>query len=261
MGLFTKSVERDDDNRVVPVAYNAPRPLTAAASKISINDKIEIESLKKRRESAKWQEHCWEYYDLIGEIKYAVRLIGSVISRIRIYGAYVTDEDMAPSPISSTEHVDDELKDDIKRAVSLLGTGPGGMGGLLSAAAKNLFVAGECYLVQQPARPGSAFSRDTWQIRSVDEVVIEKNGRVDSFKVKRTRDAKKPADYIQLTPTSFVARIWNMHPRFAEEADSSMRGIIELVDELLLLNKDARATIKSRLNAGILLLPDDLSNI
>src|SRR5690606_16676515 len=52
-----------------------------------------------------------------------------------------------------------------------------------------------------------------------------------------------------------------MHPRFADEADSSMRGIIELMDELLPLNKAARATIKSRLNAGILLLPDDLSNI
>lgn len=261
MGIFTRPVERDDDNNIVAAPFNTPRPLTAAAAKINIGDKDEFEALNKRRANSEWQTHCWEYYDLIGEIKYAVRLMGAVISRIRIYGAYVTDDNMAPSPIASVESVDDELKADVARTVKLLATGPGGMGGLLSAAAKNLFVTGECYLVQQPARVGSAFSRDTWQIRSVDEVVALQDGRVQSYKIKKTRDAKKESEYIYLKPGTFVARIWNMHPRYSDEADSSMRGLIELMDELLLLNKDARATIKSRLNAGILLLPDDLSNI
>lgn len=261
MGLFTRPVERDDENRVVPQPFNAPRSLTAAASRITVSDKAEIESLKKRRTSSKWQEHCWEYYDLIGEIKYAVRLIGSVISRIRIYGAVVTDEDMTPSPVASVNSIDDELKADVARAVRLLSTGPGGMGGLLSSAARNLFVTGECYLVQQHARPGAAFATDTWQIRSTDEIITTGNGKNETIRIKKTRDAKEEKDFITLRPSTYVARIWNMHPRFSDEADSSLRGLIELMDELLLLNKDARATIKSRLNAGILLLPDDLSNI
>src|SRR5690606_1979229 len=160
-------VEQDDNGSVLPAPYSAPRAITAAAAKITIGDKDEFEALNKRRANSEWQSHCWEYYDLIGEIKYAVRLMGAVISRIRLYGAFVTDEDMTPSPIASAKNVDDDLKADVARAVKLLATGPGGMGGLLSAAAKNLFVSGECYLVQQPARAGSAFSRDTWQIRSV----------------------------------------------------------------------------------------------
>lgn len=261
MGIFTKSVISDDEGRVRPAAYNTPRPLTAAAATIKIGDKDEYEALSKRRANSEWQSHCWEYYDLIGEIKYAVRLIGAVISRIRLYGAFVTDDDMAPSPIGKSDQIDEDLRNDVLNAIKLLSSGPGGMGGLLSAAAKNLFVAGECYLVQQPARPGSAFSRETWQIRSVDELIPVKDAKTETYKIKKSRDAKKDSEFISLRPGTYIARIWSMHPRFADEADSSMRGLIELMDELLLLNKDARATIKSRLNAGILLLPDDLSNI
>src|SRR5690606_23043007 len=108
---------------------------------------------------------------------------------------------------------------------------------------------------------GSAFSQDTWQLRSVDELVAVKDGRTEVYKLKTTRDAKKDNEFRLLRTSSLIARIWSMQYRFADEADSSMLCLIHLMDERLLHNKDVRANIKSRLNAGILLLPDDLSNI
>jgi hypothetical protein len=48
-----------------PVAYNSPRPLTAAAAQIKIGDRGEAELFKSRRQSASssWQTEAWEYYD------------------------------------------------------------------------------------------------------------------------------------------------------------------------------------------------------
>jgi hypothetical protein len=62
-----------------------------------------------------------------------------------------------------------------------------------------------------------------------------------------------------LPANSFIGRIWKAHPRYSEEADSSLRGLLDLCAELLLLNRTFRATARSRLNAGALYLPDGLS--
>ena len=64
---------------------------------------------------------------------------------------------------------------------------------------------------------------------------------------------------IKLPNQAFVGRIWRAHPRYSEEADSSLRGLLDLCAELLLLNRTFRATARSRLNAGALYLPDGLS--
>jgi hypothetical protein len=267
MGIFSRPVDRDEENQVVAAPYSAPRTITAAATKISLKDDAEIESLRKRRSAKGWQQQAWEYYDLIGEIKYSANLISSVMSRVLIYGAYITDEDMTPAPLKLVESgdVSPELRTNVGRAISLLSTGPGGIPGMLQKAAQNLFVTGECYLIQQPARPGK-LEKESWQIRSIDELEIVSTrstagGRKGQTLAVKPRAEAKGDELIELPTHNFVGRIWRMHPRFSDDADSSMRGNLELMDELLLLNKDARATIKSRLNAGILLLPDDLSNI
>lgn len=55
--------------------------------------------------------------------------------------------------------------------------------------------------------------------------------------------------------------MWRNHPRYSDEADSSVRGILDICDDLLLLSRAASATAKSRLNGGLLFVPDGLSNI
>ena len=74
-----------------PLPYATPRSLTAAATQIRVGDKGEFEQFKNRRSanSSAWQSEAWEYYDAIGELKYAFNLVASVISRIRIYAAVI----------------------------------------------------------------------------------------------------------------------------------------------------------------------------
>lgn len=250
-------------------AYNSPRTLTAAAAQVKINNKDEFDQFRMRRSSASsaWQSEAWEYYDAIGEIKYAFNLVASVVSRIRMYVAVVENPSEAPAPVNRSEKVDLRLAAAAQRALDRLDSAYGGQAGLLRDAALNLSVCGECYLVQMPERVGSGIP-ESWDIRSTDELMTDARG---NFVVIGRREQAPGGGYgagsagnsnggaVSLGGRSFVGRIWRSHPRFSDEADSSLRGILDLCAELLLLNRTFRATARSRLNAGALYLPDGLS--
>lgn len=260
MGIFSRELEV---RPAQTLAFNSPRTMTAAAAQLNIRDKSEFEQFKARRSasSSAWQEEAWEYYDAIGEIKYAFNLVSSVISRIRIHAAYVESPDETPVSVAKSEKVDQRLAAAAERAMSRLSSAYGGQPGLLRDAALNLSVAGECYLVQIPERRGSGIP-ESWDIRSVDEVVTDARG---GFAVIGRREQSAGTGNMgimapeKLKEKAFVARIWRSHPRYSDEADSSLRGLLDLCAELLLLNRTFRATARSRLNAGALYLPDGLS--
>ena len=250
-----------------PAAYNTPRTITAAAAQVKINDKGEFDQFRSRRAAASsaWQAEAWEYYDAIGEIKYAFNLVASVVSRIRMYAAVIEDPSEAPAPVSKAEKMDLRLASAAERALERLNSAYGGQAGLLRDAALNLSVSGECYLIQMPARPGSGIP-ESWDIRSTDELITDARGgyavigRREQALGNSTVGSGSPNGFAQpLGSKAFVGRIWRNHPRFSDEADSSLRGLLDLCAELLLLNRTFRATARSRLNAGALYLPDGLS--
>ena len=249
-------------NSVPQSSYSTPRTLTAAAAQIKINDKGEFEQFRIRRSagSSAWQAEAWEYYDAIGEIKYAFNLVASVVSRIRIYAAVVDDPSETPISVRQSELIDDRLAAASERALARLNSAYGGQAGLLKDAALNLSVAGECYLVQMPARPAYNLP-ESWDIRSVDEVTTDPKGGFNVIgRREQTAATQGGIDKnSKLGNNAFVGRIWRSHPRYSDEADSSLRGLLDLCAELLLLNRTFRSTARSRLNAGALYLPDGLS--
>lgn len=258
MGIFTRPIETDADDNLKPAVYRAPRVLTASAAKVNLTDKRELESLAKRHATDKWQQEAWDYYDLISEIKFAANVISNALSRINIFAGYIADSSAVPARIDVVEHLDDDFKEKANASLYLLESGNGGTSGILKDAALNLFVVGECYLVKEPSR-FSTGEPEKWQIRSVDEIVKVTRNKEARLAIKPRRDSK-PSDYIDLPPNGYIARIWRNHPRYSDEADSSVRGVLDLCDELLLLSRATGATTKSRLNAGLLFVPDGLSH-
>lgn len=273
MGVFSRD-EADRPVRAVQgsatnaesVPYAAFRPLTAAAQQVKIGDKGEYEQFRLRRSanSSSWQAEAWEYYDAIGELKYAFNLVASVISRIRIFAAVVENPSETPVNVRNSSIIDQRLKDGAERALGRLDSAYGGQAGLLRDAALNLSVAGECYLVQMPARPNYG-TPESWDIKSVDEILADPKGgynvigRREQATSNGMGGGQKSSAQLQLSDGAFIGRIWRSHPRFSDEADSSLRGLLDLCAELLLLNRTFRATARSRLNAGALYLPDGLS--
>lgn len=258
MGLF---IRRDGDETPAyqPVVrpYNHPRAITASARQLSLGDKTEIESMKKRRKAAQWQDDAWEYYDIVGELWSAANMISNVISRIRIYPAYIESRDSAPKRIQDEESIPPEIAEITQDAMSSLESGTGGIPALLRDFALNFFVAGECYLVKSPEKPYSG-TPETWTIHSTSELIAHKT-RDSEWALKTTRDASQD-EYVPISPRShYVARMWRQHPRYSNEADSSIKAVIDKLEELLLYDRTARTISRSRLNAGLLFVPDSIA--
>lgn len=256
MGLFSNK-DKEGYAQARPASFI--RPLTASAQRINISRKDELEQLKQRKSGDTWQTEAWEYFDAIGEIGYAGTLVGAVISRCRLYPAFTVDPDAAPSHINdaakdSTVDLPDGMARDAERILRRLDSANGGIAGLVSKAGINIWAAGECYLVQEPERFGSGIP-ERWDIKSIDELVVSNDGKL-SLKTSRYARVNQVRD---LPPGAFAGRIWRPHPRYSEEATSSLRAIRDLCDELLLLGRTAKATARSRLNAGALYVPDGLS--
>ena len=237
--------------------YNTPRALTASAARVDMKNKKEVDAINKRRQTDKWQEEAWEYYDLLGEIKYAANLGANITSRVNLFVGYVDKSVNVPSDINDIEKLDDEFKTDAEDILYLLESGNGGTAGLLRSAALNMFVAGECWLVKEPAKISTG-EPAKYQIRSVREVVGT-NSKVAKVAIKHRRDAK-PSDYTILPSDGFATRIWRNHGGFSDEADSSLRGVLDYCDQLLTIDRAAAAAARSRMNAGLLFIPDGLSN-
>jgi hypothetical protein len=253
-------------NAAKSLAFNAPRAITAAATRLKINDKGEAEAFRKRRSSgaAFWQAEAWEYYDAIPEVGFAYNLASQIVSRIRLYAAVVEDASESPVPLKLSDTVQPGLAEQAERALARLDSAYGGQAGLLRDAALNLNVAGECYLVQVPALPGSD-APESWDIRSVDELTTNNQDqwvivpRRDLI-AKATRATVSSDDGIIVLPKgSFVGRIWRPHPRYSQEPDAALRRMLDLCSELMLLSRTARSTQRSRLNSGMMYLPDGLA--
>lgn len=257
----------DDSLKAKPAVYNETRVIIGSAARINLSQHDAVEQLLRIRSSNKWQEDAWEYYDLVGEIKQAATLLANITSRIRLYPAYITDDNAIPSILNNIDDVPDNVKENARNAMTLLTTGNGGTAGLLRDAALNLFITGECYLVREPSNPKTGES-EKWQIRSVSEFIKSnvkstKNGvKVESALLSiKPRKNSSEEDYVILPDNVFFGRIWRNHPRYSLDPDSSLLGVLELLEELLLIDKSSRTLLRSRLSAGLLLIPDELDNI
>lgn len=216
------------------------RPMVASAARLRINTRS-----GKRPQPQEWQKQAWDHYE-IGEVKYALNLRANAMSKLRLFIGRRAAPDQPPESVDNAEA--QTLLDALK---SSLGAHPE----IIRIATLNLDVAGECYLVgytdpltEQPA----------WQMRSVEDLTVGSDGRV--FLSGAGIDGADLELHITGEgATDFILRIWNRHPRKAQMADSSLRGVADICAELVLLEKAVRAGLRSRASAGVFTVPDELS--
>lgn len=250
MGIFSRNTEPPKTAPLVSKPYSAPRhSITASATPIQVRNPHDLAKMRNLSSQHTWQQYAWEYFDLIGQIHFGSNIVASLTSRLKLFPAYIENETDIPDHITRSE-VSDELKKHARDAITLLSDAPGGMTGMLKTAALNTFIAGEFYLIKYRA---TAFNGEYWKVHSRDEIVIENNQLFICPFPKAPKSEYVPVD------GKFMARIWNPHPRYSEVADSSMRSIIDDCEEYTILGRTVRATGRTKLNAGFLLVPDDLA--
>lgn len=189
-----------------------------------------------------WQREVWDFFDELGEFRYAVTWLAGMTSRMRLRAArQVPDQD---EPTFLDDGIAAELVED-------LAGGVGGQAELLNGLAVQLLVPGEGYLVGE-TRDGD----EDWKVKSIDEMRVQSD-RWQTVDEKSTTTRIKWRD---LADDSLVVRVHRPHPRFHHVADSPARAARSIMRELELVNRHIQAQYLSRLaSAGLFVMADEVS--
>jgi hypothetical protein len=214
-----------------------PNAITAAAAPVA-TPRTELV-----RTPDAWQNEVWEFYDTLGEFRYAADWEANVLSRIRLYAAR-----LEPG-------VDEPVRADAGTAVDLMTKFAGGVGGqaqIMAGLATQLAVPGEGYLIVENAN-----GIEQWAVRSIDEVRAAR-GKYEVIDENNPRggDQWRPLAADSLAPI----RVWRPNKRFHHRADSAARAARATMRELELVNRHITAQYLSRLaSAGVVIFPDEIT--
>jgi hypothetical protein len=239
------------ERRAQAVNYGKPRAITASA------ERVDIATAWQERSSATYkasQEEAWVGYGRVGEVHYGFNLVANILSRLRVYPAAIAESEDAPTGAGeAAKHgkIRSDLARDAEEIMREI-SGPT-FSGMVRSFSLNINVPGECYLVRLVTTdPKTQNKTVEWKIVSTDELTATAEGFVlRPIRGETTRQKVLPRD-------TFVVRIWRSHPRFSGEPDSSLMGVADSIEELLILQRLVRSATRTRLNNGLLFLPDGL---
>lgn len=214
-----------------------PNALTAAAAPVT-SPRTEL-----LRTPDTWQNEAWEYYDTLGEFRYAADWEANMLSRIRFYAAK-----LEPG-------TDEPVRQDAGTAVELMTTFAGGVAGqaqIMSGLGTQLAVPGEGYVIVE-----NVDGIEKWAVRSIDEVRAAR-GHYEVIDENNPRDGNqwRPLASDSMAPI----RVWRPNKRYHHVADSPARAARSTMRELELVNRHIQAQYLSRLaSAGVVIFPDEVT--
>jgi hypothetical protein len=219
-----------------PHTPDQPNAVTAAAAPVT-NPRTEL-----IRNTDTWQQEAWQFYDDLGELRYAVEWISAMLSRVRVYAAKLEPGEDEPVRAEAGTAVD---------LMTTLGGGVAAQAQLLSAIATQLAVPGEGYLVGETIN-----GVEQWAVRSTDEVRAARG----HYEVVDENSVNSGAQWRPLGSDSLVTRVWRPHKRYHYMADSPARAARSTMRELELVNRHIVSQYLSRLaSAGVVLFPDEVT--
>lgn len=190
-----------------------------------------------------WQGEAFDIYDEVGEAGYVHNLTADTLAqgvfRVEKFegGRWAETDDDRATRVMEAFVGPRGNQNELKRAAGLL-----------------LSIAGESYLVGTPAKStGGADLGITWEFLSTEEIRITWGQGA----VYRTPDGLGGSR--ELGKDVYIARMWRSHPRFSNQADAAMRRLIRVGREIITLTQLVDAVAQSRLNAGILFIPEEMS--
>lgn len=234
-----------------PVPYSQPRAMSGSAEVINLKSRRGLE----RQQTQRWQTAAWDYYDKIGELKYAFNLISQIVSRTMLYAAVIEDTSEVPVDASSMlkkiEATSDEVGKNTAEAIRVADEAvrnltEHSMSEMLRLFSLNLSVPGECYLIKDGRK---------WIVASIDELIP---GTPYMLRTSRSGTGSEALGR-RLPEDTYVARIWRSHPRWSAEADSSMLGVLDQAEKVVLFDQVMRTLSRSRLSAGALYIPTGIT--
>jgi hypothetical protein len=199
-----------------------------------------------------WQQAAWDYYDSVGELRFASQWISNAASRVNLVAAApATGPGDEPTPIAQDDF---EFTAGQRRAaeiVAQIAGGSGGQGQMLGSFGVHLTIAGIGWLVAEPPIDDPLADEFTsWNVYSSEEIRTTSDGVVE---VRVSYREWRP-----LHPNAVVVKTWRRHPRWSYQPDAPTRGVLGVLREIELLQQHIHASAQSRLaGAGILTIPSE----
>jgi hypothetical protein len=221
-----------------------------AAAEIMTAPSQPLRMIANRSEA--WQTAAWDYYDSIGELRFACQWISNAVSRVNLVAAAPpTGPGDEPTVINPDDPSFTSGQRRAAEIVSQLAGGSSGQGQMLGSFGVHLTVAGIGWLVAEPSLDDpfdDSFA--TWNVYSSDEIRTTPAGTVEVRASYR--------EWRELHPNSVVVKAWRRHPRWSYQPDAPTRGVLSVLREIELLQQHIHASAQSRLaGAGILTIPSE----
>ena len=213
------------------------RPLTASALKMSTAAGGGSETMQ--RLSLDWQERALQYYDEVGELRYAAQFYARMLKQLRIYPA------MREPGREHGDEIKEGLPVDLMERIQDPG---GGRSQMQWNYGRLMFITGEGYLLGRRLNTDD----ERWDFVWKEGLRIERG--VIKYKPSPNGDEETygPGDAI-------AYKMWTPHPRWPGLADSPMRAALDIAEELIILTRSVRSTAVSRLvRSGMLLIPQEI---
>jgi hypothetical protein len=243
LGLGSRPRRRFSSPERVPASRNA---LTASGARVKRGDADAL-----RRLAQPWQTRSFAYYDLLGEIKYAAQFYARMLEPLELFAAEIdVNHDVVPT--ENPEAV---------AALARIQDPGGGRTGLLGSYGRLMFLCGEANLfVTTDPETGL----EQWEMLSADEIRYQggvyQRISAPSLQAQQYREEPNEEQWTTAGDGAISYRLWQRHPRYSALADSTMMGVLDICEEIVLLTQAVRARARSRLaGPGILFIDDKIS--
>ena len=189
-----------------------------------------------------WADDAYYYADSIGEVGFVINLTANTGARCELRVQKWNPETKA------WEETDDERAERVMDAF----VGPtGGQTELKRRALLHLSIAGESTLTGTPTEELGQSYGIFWEFLSSRELSV-----VRGQKPKRRRDGMAGEE---LDDDVYIARLWRSHPQYSDMADSALRRVLQICQEVSRLTQLVDAITASRLATGILYVDERLT--
>ena len=189
-----------------------------------------------------WARDAYVFADEIGEVGFVMNLQAN------------TGAQCALQPQMYDVETRQWLETDDERVLRVQAAFVGPQGGtaeLLRRGFLHLGIAGETLLLGTPVDAVDASYGLHWEFLSSEELVLQRGG-----KAVRKYDGNSGE---ALGDEVYMARIFRSHPMFSALADSPMRRVLGICQEIINLTQMVSGIVRSRLAAGILYVPEEIT--
>lgn len=231
-----------------------------ASGAVATGDDPAKEAFARSGEIRRKQQQVWAYRDVVPELGHAVLFYENCFSRIRLTVA-VEDDDGTRKP-AFNEDGSEAVKGAAQalKFVRQLRSPIGGQSQLLRALGGCLGAVGEGHLVGH-ADPRMGAGQKAWEFLSPSEFFLPQTATVDDTtgRASEYHRIRVPGQPPQPIRDADVVRIWQPDRQYSLLPWAPALGMLEILDELVLLTREVAGAVRSRLAlAGILLVADDI---